>query len=169
MSTFAYGAITAQREDAPPAERVTAPNASPLRSIVDAAAALVPAEVLAVHVLAMPQLSETREIAGVTAFTITDKGAAQLLFWILVVTAMAVYALGHRRRRWDRWDFVRMLIPAGAFVCWSALQPTSAFDAVADPSPGMQYVIGVAGVVVLGLVAGALSTKADAKVPERPH
>jgi hypothetical protein len=173
MSTLAYATITARREAAPPGTSMTpgavAPGGAPavgpgVGAWIDAATALVPAEVLAVHAFLIQQVtSTTKDAAGHTVVTISSVGNAQLLFWILLALSSAIY-VGAHVKSWDRgWDFVRMLIPAAAFVLWSALQNGTAFDAVASWSEFTRYLVGVIGVIVLGYAAKVLAYKADAK------
>ncbi len=173
MSTLAYATITARREKAPPGTSMTpgavapgAPGAATaggpgIGAWIDAATALVPAEVLAVHAFLIQQVtSTTQDAAGHPVATISSVGNAQVLFWVLLALSAAIYVAAHVKS-WDRWDFVRMLIPAAAFVLWSTLQNGTAFDAVASWSEFTRYLIGVIGVIGLGYLARVLAYKAD--------
>lgn len=163
MSSLLYGALTRKREEAPPGTSST-DNPPGVSTYVDALAALVPAEVLAVHAIIMSLATETE--GGVTTIT----APAQLSFWFifLPIIAAVLYVAGLGKRP-DRLDALRMLIPALAFVGWTMLQPTTAFDGIAPNfDPDSRWSVGLALAVVLGIVAGALGVKADKKVPPAP-
>jgi len=89
----------------------------------------------------------------------------QLSFWGLVVAAAALYSVPRfMGGQWDRLDFIRMAIAPLAFVGWTMLQRTTAFDAVwptlaQPPRTVMALFLGA----VLGAVTAALALKADAK------
>lgn len=162
MSTLAYGALTRKREEA---EERKSTEAEPpgVKTYVDALAALVPAEVLAVHatVLEVTTTSEEDE-AGETVTTITEPGTLEWVFWALLATTVVLYLLGLRRRKPEGWDLVRLLIPPLAFVGWTMLLQPSAFDAV-DPGLGDadRTAIALIGALVFGAIAAALGQKAD--------
>lgn len=174
MSTLAYATLTARRQAAPrgtsmdPKAVVAGASAAGKPGVgawIDAATALVPAEVLAVHAFLIQQVSTTsKDAAGHPVFTIANPGNARLLFWILVVLSSAIY-LGAHVKTFQRWDLVRMLIPPAAFLLWSALQNGTAFDAVASWSQFTRYLVGVIGVIVLGYAAKVLAYKADEQTP----
>ena len=59
-----------------------------------------------------------------------------------------------------------MAIPPLAFVGWTMLQPTTAFDAIAGViTPDWRWTIGLALGLVLGVAATLLGIKADQKPP----
>lgn len=174
MSTLAYGALTRKREEAPPGESVS--RRSPgLNTHIDALAALVPAEMLAAHAAVLSFTTETNETAdGEKTTSITDAATLRWVFWALVALTVAFYIGGHLRRvggqmwkGWDRWDWLRMLIPAGAFVGWTMAQKATAFDAVApDWSSNTRYAMAIIGAIVLGGLATLLSATADQQNPK---
>jgi hypothetical protein len=95
----------------------------------------VPAEVLALHALALSLWTRTAEGAdGATSTAITDPTALRIVFVVLLGVAVVIYWLT-KRDSFDRLDLARMLLPAAAFVLWTAATPGSAFDAVA---PGLE-------------------------------
>ena len=163
MSAVFYGAVTRSREEAP----AKVPTGTKI--YVDALAALVPAEVLALHALVVSVATDHQSKGGSTAAVITDSGWLEASFYILLAVSMFLYAIGHFRRNWDAWDWIRMLLPAGAFAAWCLIQPTSAWDAVA---PGMstagRIIVGAVAAVVLGAVAAALAGKASDMPPPEP-
>jgi hypothetical protein len=134
-----------------------------VRPYVDTLAALVPAEVLAVQAFILTFTTKTVTVAGVETTSITDARVLETVWWALVILSAALYAIGHFRKFWDRWDWVRMLIPAAAFAIWTMGQPSSSFDAVADWSTAARYATVAIGAVVLAAIAAALGGKADEK------
>ena len=161
MSTFAYATLTSKREKAQPGQsEATSPG---VQTYVDALASLVPAEVLSVHAV---MLTFTTDTDGQGVTKITQPGALQFVFWALVVLSMVIYVSG-KWKQWDqRWGYIRVLIPPLAFVGWTMLQKSTAFDAVA---PGMNSAlrdaIAIIGAVVLGIIAAQLAYKADQRQP----
>jgi hypothetical protein len=133
-----------------------------VNTYVDALAALVPAEVLAIHSVIISLATTTTD--GVTKVT----AGPQLAFWFvfLTVIAMVLYLAGLQKRP-RGWDWVRMLIPGIAFIGWTLLQPTTAFDGVAPATfdPNSRWSFGLAIAVVLSIVAGALGRMADQAPP----
>jgi hypothetical protein len=167
MSTLMYAAVTAKREEAEP--RTSTTQTPGIAMYVDALAALVPAEVLAVHagILTFTTAS-VKDGAGNVTVRITEPGTLWWVFWALVVLSTVVYFAGLGRTKWDSWDWLRVLIPAAAFVGWTMLQKGSAFDAVAPNLPSAtRSAIAVIGAVGLGLLARGLASKADQKNPRR--
>ena len=162
MSTLAYAAMTNAREVAPARTSMRAGGSPGVKSYVDALAALVPAEVLAAHATI---LTFTTKTTGETV-TITERPALVIAFWGLIAVSVILYA-GARlmASKWDQRDWLRMLIPALAFVGWTMLQKATAFDAVASGLFGeaTRNVIAILGGIILGLVAAALAYKADQK------
>ena len=73
MSTLAYAALTARREEASPGTSTTS-GAPGMRTFVDALAALVPAEVLSVHaaVLSFTTNTAPAQEGGGAVVTISD-------------------------------------------------------------------------------------------------
>jgi hypothetical protein len=162
MSTIAYAALTARREDAvaKPAE-VQAPN---VKGYVDAVAALVPAEVLGLHALAISLTTEKH--GGSAGATITKSGAETLTwaFFVLLALSSAIYLATFKAAKNSPSSalLLRAAIPPLAFVCWTALQQTTAFDAVFPNVAIAPRVIGAAiGAIVLGYIARLGAVKAS--------
>src|SRR6266478_7030613 len=167
MSTFAYAAMTGTRETAPPG-RSTTTSSPGVRTYVDALAALVPAEVLAAHaaILTFTTKTATDAATGQTTVTITEPSALAITFYALIGVSMLLYVIARRMAgKWDKWDWLRVLIPPLAFVGWTMLQKATAFDAVAQGScsEAVRDVIAIIGGIVLGVVAAALAYRADQK------
>jgi hypothetical protein len=164
MSTLAYAALTKKRENATPGKS-TSDQAPGVSTWVDSLASLVPAEVLALHGVFITALTTTEMRNGKPVTTITDAGSLTAAFYALIGVSMLLY-VGARlmARVWDRLDFARMAIPPLAFVGWTMLQKSTAFDAAFPNVPwGPRFVIAVIGAVVLGLIAALLAYKADQK------
>lgn len=188
MATFAYALRTKQRESAEPGTSTT--TSSPGSTTwLDAMAALVPAEVLAIHMFAVSKLTESVEVAeggsvSVTAprqgaeeveaavddetvvTVISDPYALKVTFWALLVFSAVIY-IYKAWSNFNRLDMVRLFIPPAAFVLWTMLMPDSAFDAV---FPGAltevrRELFAVIGAGVLGFLAKALADQADKQQP----
>lgn len=187
MSAFVSGMLNAQREAAP--EGTSKDEEAPgFGSYVDVVAALVPAEVLAANALLLPAMTKTTEGSSVT--TITDSGALEVVFWLSIAVSVLLYFLGDRTRAkkaaqasqeeagpgqqvevipWGGWSYVKALIPAAAYVAWTMLQKSTAFDAIAPSmSEGLRLTIAVFGALALGAIAKAFSDHADNKEPPEP-
>ncbi|GHO90706.1 hypothetical protein KSF_007540 [Reticulibacter mediterranei] len=165
MSTLIYAQLTGKREEAIPN---TSTSTSPpgVQSYMDVLAALVPAEVLTVHtvVLSFTTMTEKNQ-AGELVTTITQPGTLKWVFVALLLLSISLYFVGHRSS-WDRWDFMRMLIPPLAFVGWTMLQKATAFDAIApDLGQASRDAIAVIGAVILAVIAAQLAYQADQKKP----
>jgi hypothetical protein len=160
MSTLAYAAFTTAREKAQPN---TSFSTSPpgVGTYVDAIAALVPAEVLTLHALILSVTTDT--VNGTTK--ITDALTLRWAFWGMILLSLALYLLPRAlARRWDKLDFLRMLIPPLAFAGWTMLQRATAFDAL-FPNAGdaPRTVIALFLAVILGVGASLLAYQADQK------
>lgn len=162
MSTLAYAALTTKREQATPATS-SSQNPPGVSTYVDALAALVPAEVLTLHALI---LSVTTTKADKVT-TITDPLTLRWAFAGLIVLSVLLYVASRLKNgSWDRLDFLRASIPPLAFVGWTMLQRSTAFDALApDMKDAPRTVAGLFLAVLLGLAAAALANKADQKTP----
>ncbi|HLY68741.1 MAG TPA: hypothetical protein VKR53_03360 [Puia sp.] len=129
MSTLTYAALTTRREKASPG--TSRSSSSPgVKTYVDAFAALVPAEVLSLHALI---ISYTTTTTADKRTTITDAGspALHMAFYGLIVISIILYVSARiKGGQWDSWDYCRALIPPLAFVGWTMLQRSTAFDAV---------------------------------------
>jgi hypothetical protein len=166
MSTLAYAQLTEKREAAIPG--TSTDKGSPgVRTWIDALAALVPAEVLAVHAALVATMTKAVPGAsGEPVTIITNVHTLSIVFYALVALSVLLYASARLvARKWDRLDYVRMLIPAFAFVGWTMLQRTTAFDAAwPNTSLDARTAIAVIGAVLLGVLASVLAYKADQKV-----
>lgn len=163
MSTLAYAALTTKREQSDPK---TSTSTSPpgLKTYVDALAALVPAEVLTLHAL----------IVSVTTKTVDAKtqiialGTLRWAFFGLIVLNIGIYVVPRLMvGKWDRLDYMRMVIPPLAFIGWTMLQRATAFDAVAPaalPEAARTVIALFLGVILVG-AATALAKQADKKKP----
>ena len=151
MSTLVYAALTGRRIAT---ARAAAPGEAPgIGQFVDAVTALVPAEVLSVHAVILTFTTETTD--GVTR--ITEPGILTAAFFALIGLSVFLYAFG-RWKTWARLDWARIFIPPLAFVAWTMLQRSTAFDAVL-PLMRMapRLLVAVIGAVVLGVVASVLA------------
>jgi hypothetical protein len=162
MSTLTYAALTTRREEAKP--RTSTKSSPPgVSTFVDVLAGLVPAEVLALHALILSATTKTTD--GQTI--ITEKGTLIGAFVGLVLLSIGLY-VGYRliNKKWDKWDWARMLIPPLAFVAWTMLQRATAFDAV-FPSLGdaPRTVVALFLAIILGVSAAFLAYQADLKPP----
>jgi hypothetical protein len=162
MSTLAYAQLTNKRDAAAPG---TSDTVSPgVQSYVDAVAALVPAEVLTLHALI---ISYTTETGADHVTKIVDGATLSWSFWALMLLSAAIYfSPRFLARQLDRWDSIRILIPPFAFVAWTMLQRTTAFDAVFPGVLSSQRTVAALFLaVILGGFASALAYKADQKQP----
>lgn len=183
MSTMAYGVISAQRQAA--AKGKSKEEKSPgFGSYVDVVAALVPAEILAANAALLPVMSTTSQDpkSGAAVTTITEPGTLKLVFWLSVASCVLLYVASQLARakkeraaadkgkaaaRWGYANWVRMLIPAGAYVGWTMLQKSTAFDAIAPSmSQSLRLTLAVFAAIALGVVAKALSDQADGQAPD---
>ena len=161
MSTLAYASLTTSREAAAPGTSIT--TSPGVGTYIDAFAALVPAEVLTLHALIISYTMQTR--GNATMIIAGDEPILRFSFWGLIVLSMILYA-GPRlfARKWDGWDYLRVLIPPLAFMGWTMLQKMTVFDAV---YPGLgetvRTIIALFLGVVLGLAAVALAYEVDRK------
>lgn len=181
MSTFAYGVMTKAREKTGPVTRgkTSLPG---VKGYIDAVAALVPAEILAFHALALQFTTKTIQSDGPGQVTgrveekvstakgenvtvVTEPGTLKIVFAGLVLAAPVIYWVGHRKS-WHPADFVRMLIPAAAFAVWTALQKATAFDAIWPSLSEAERFLGAAAIALaLGFLARELAYKADGSTP----
>lgn len=182
MSTLAYAQLTNAREAAPPGTSMSTGKPG-IQTYMDAFAALVPAEVLTLHALVISVTTEIPKAAGAGAAaaastaSAASAAAARIIpeavatltysFWGLVAASAALYAAprlmgGH----WDRLDWLRMLIAPLAFVGWTMLQRTTAFDAAfPDLQQAPRTVMALFLGATLGAITAALAQQADKKPP----
>jgi hypothetical protein len=144
-----------------------------LTPYVDALAAIVPAEVLGLHALAISLLTPTSvRDSGAVLTTVINPSDRLFLIFVFIVCfflSMGIYAFGHKRattKKFDGRDFLRMLVPAFAFVAWTMAQKTTAFDAIYPSMPeNFRFFIGAVGAIILGGLAGISSNKEDKRDP----
>ncbi len=174
MSTLLYGAVTAQRRATESGESKNE-KAPGLGTYVDTVAALVPAEILAANAALLPIMSSTAEVNGEPVTTITDPGTLKVVFWLSIVFSIFLFVVADRSRAkkaaakdgkpvagWSRWDCLRALIPAGSYVAWVMLQPSTSFDAIAPSmEEALRLTLAVFGAIALGVIAKGLGDKAD--------
>lgn len=158
MSTIAYAQLTNAREAAAPGKSTSEENPG-LRTYVDAFAALVPAEVLTLHAVIISFLTKSQQTPpGAGAVTLIPPDAMETLkvtFWGLVVLSMCLFAVPrYLGGKWDKYDFVRLLIVPFAFAGWTALQRTTAFDAA---FPQIHDIPRTVGALFLGAILGAVT------------
>jgi len=156
-------------------------RADPVKRWVDVVAALVPAEILALHALAMT-LGTTTTGAGDDATTVISRpGDMRLIFWGLVVLAPLLYLVGvllkalkgpatggslvGRVLGWRH--VVRALIASAAFVSWTMLQPSTAFDALGVELSGLLRASIAAVVAILISVVTAVLAAVSDKQPSQ--
>ena len=162
MSTLAYAAMTNRREAVAPLIAAAAvSNQQRLSTFVDALAALVPAEVLTLHALI---LSVTTTVTATTAGNVTTMNPGSTLKWAfggLIALSIVLYVVP-RLPKWKMLDYLRAAIPPLAFVAWTMLQRSTAFDAVAPRfSNASRTVVGLFMAVLLGVLATFLARKAE--------
>jgi hypothetical protein len=159
MSTIAYAAITPARGAPRPGISKTSGSRG-VQTYVDTLAALVPAEILAAHAAILTVTTKTTDKTVV----ITEPGALGLAFYCLIVLSLFLYIASRAMmRKWERLDFLRMLIPPLAFIGWTMLQKATAFDAVVSPeslSEAKRVVIAIIGGLALAGIAALLAYRA---------
>ena len=162
MSIILYAQLSSKRDMATARMSVEAEPPG-LKTYVDSLAALVPSEILTLHAL---MLSATTRTDGVTT-TIVDAETLGYAFYGLILLSFGIY-VGARwvERRWIALDWIRMLIPPVAFIGWTMLQRTTAFDAVVNGiSDAQRTVFALFLASILGFGAAALAHKANQSPP----
>jgi hypothetical protein len=159
MSTLAFAALTNKRDEATPGTSTSA-NAPGVSTFIDALVALVPAEVLTLHAVILTATTTTAD----KVTTIDDVPTLQWAFAGLIILSIIFYVVP-RFPHWEIFDFFRAAIAPLAFVGWTMLQKSTAFDAVA-PNLGdaRRTVIGLFLAVLLGVATMVLARKADQRV-----
>lgn len=145
------------------------PQPTPRDKLVTIVAGLIPADILAAHLILLQGTTKVNENPppGLEkpVIEITDKGALEAGFIALIILSLVFYAVG-RYRAGGKFNPVRdiglALVPALAFVAWTALQRATAFDAI-NADAGDRTVWGL----VTALLAIALSTAFTGKT-EKP-
>jgi hypothetical protein len=166
MSSFVYGAVTRKRVQAESGAS-TGAQAPGVKTYLDTLAALVPAEVLAFHAFMVEESTDTKKVGGKAITTITDAGALKATFFVCIGLSIALFLFGRLgssdpNKGWKPSDYLRLAIPPLAFVLWTIVQKSTAWDAVAPDKLSEAYraLIGGAGAVVLGGAAALLGIKA---------
>lgn len=178
MSSVAFGALATRREQS---DSGTSKSEQPpgLNTYIDVLAALVPAEVLAIHALIIAAVTKTIPL-GQTQ--ITDQTTLRWAFWLLLGLSAVLFITGRRPvptpavvrqqsggtvppvQHWEWQDLIRLLIPPAAFAGWAMVEPASVWNAVAPAtSSGMRILIPTVGAVLLAAVTKALATHSDKK------
>lgn len=167
MSTLAYGAVCRKRAEATQ-DQSTTTEPPGVKTYVDALAALVPAEVLVLHAFMVELTTSTKKAGGVAVTTIDDAATLKATFWVCIALSI-VFFVAARRGAWKKLDVVRAVIPAAAFVLWTVVQKSTAWDAVSPDSlsEGGRALIGAAGALVLGLLAARLGVQLDKSPSQR--
>jgi hypothetical protein len=176
MSSYMYGTLTGQRlktpsesvlvfDSVPAGEGATTTQpAAPkdtVRHWLDVVTALVPAEVLALHGVAMSYGTTTTGTGEDAVIRITYPGEMRVVYVAMMILAAGIYLLGVKNvRRWDTW--VRAAIPIAAFVIWTMIQPSTAFDAFPFGLTAFaRTMLAVFGAIVLAAIVNLLATRAD--------
>jgi hypothetical protein len=165
MSATAYGVLSWRREASSPGT-TKAKEPPGVKSYIDVLAALVPSEALTFHALVLSQNTKPGASTppGQIVTMISNSGALWWTFWACIVLSIVLYCFGHGAAAWDKWDYLRVLIPPIAFIGWTMLQPGTAFDAVwPNFDPGTRFVFALFIAIALGAFATWLSNKADEK------
>jgi len=163
VSAFAAGVIAAKREAAP-AGQSTSTSPPGVGMYLDALTGLLPAEALSLHAVILGFTTRTTTAAPTKVSVISEPTTLKWAFWGLIVLCPILFLAGRKagngpgRGTWI--TIVQCLIPAAAFVAWTMLQKTTAFDAVDGAlATGARDTIAVFAAVVLGLVASACGYK----------
>lgn len=170
MSTILLGALTAKREDAEQGKSKDE-KAPAVKPYVDALAALVPAEVLALNAVILQFSTEVSEDKKTTV--ITEPTTLKWAFVALLVLSVVAFvssrflAKNKKLKAPKLWVLtLQCLIPPLAFLGWTMLQPVSAFDVVdSGLTIGARQTIAVIGAVFLGIGAAALGYKLNSEAP----
>lgn len=160
MSTLVYAALNNIRDKATPE------MPSGIKTYVDTMAALVPAEVLTLHALTLSVTTATMtDASGKVVTKITDGVTLEYAFWALIALSVVLY-LVPRFKTWKRLDYVRAIIPPCAFVVWTMLQRSTAFDAIASGlGNAPRTVIALFAAAIIGLLGAMLAVKAEKEQP----
>jgi hypothetical protein len=165
MSTLLFAQRMNERDGTEPEK----PPAS--KMFVDAAAALVPAEVLAVHLAIITvNTAVTKGDQGEVVTKITEPEVLKWAFFALLGLAVVIYLVARiASGLFDKGDVLCALIPPAAFACWAMLQRPTAFDAVwPELTEGTRVTIAVIAVGVLGAIAALASYEAAGAAKKRP-
>jgi hypothetical protein len=154
LSTFAYAVVSQQREEHKQQPIDGGRPVGPLSGYTEAMAGLVPAEVLALHAVVLSFTTETD--AGTNTTIITRPELLTVAFWGLFALSIGLFLLAKGRHLVKK-DWGRACVPPAAFIAWTMLQRSTAFDAVSDMDTATRNVVAAFTAVVLVALAGALS------------
>jgi hypothetical protein len=164
MSTLAFGRIVAKRGSIPDASLRNADASTEGQDenkLISALAALFPVEVLAGHALILAASTTTTDDGSTTI----NPGATVPLgasLIVLMVVAVAMFAIGNWGQAWKRVDYIRAAVPPFAFLAWTGLIGTSALTPwLAEINKGTEIdrVVVVVAAVALGAIVAAVGYK----------
>ena len=150
--SYAYGSLVNRaREDAALAD---AKEETDTNKYVALIAALVPADVLAIHAIVL-SLTTTTDDAGTTS--ITNAGLLGNSFIVLVIVSAALYLLGRGLKEFKPKDLILLVIPPLSFAAWAALIGTSAL------TPWVAGVISREALLITATILAVLIIAVNAK------
>ncbi|MEO7268333.1 MAG: hypothetical protein ABIW49_03910 [Knoellia sp.] len=177
MSSYLYGALTRKRLDTKSGsvlafgqaesdgDEIAALGDATKETVShwqDTLVALVPAEVLAFHGVAMTLGTTTTGTGDDTTTVITSPTEMLYVYWGLIIASFVLYLAGSKNL--SLINLARGLVAPAAFVLWTMIQPSTAFDALAwNPSTLLRVMIALGGAVLLGLLVKYLATLADSE------
>jgi hypothetical protein len=123
VSALAYGQLTKSRGGGVPV--AFGPGGAKENKLLTAIAALIPADVIALHALILSKTTTTNK-AGTT--TIIDPVPLKWSLVGLMAIAMLLFLAGRGLKDWKKVDLVRLFVPPVAFVSWTGLIGTSALS-----------------------------------------
>jgi hypothetical protein len=118
--SYAYGALVHRAREGGLADDKVATETNKYVALI---AAIVPADVLAVHAIVLG-LTTTTDASGTT--TITNADLLKTSFLGLLVLSVFLYLIARGITGWKGADWVLFAIPPLAFVAWTGLIGTSA-------------------------------------------
>jgi hypothetical protein len=132
------------------------PKPSARDQLVTTVAGLVPADILIAHAALLAATTKVDDKATPPVTTITEKGTLEDGFYWLIGLSILLYVAG-RIKAGGAFKMIKdpllALVPAAAFVGWTALQRSTAFDAVSGTTEGKRVLIGL----ICGIGAVAIS------------
>jgi hypothetical protein len=118
--------------------------------------------VLAAHAVILTFTTRKATASGDHGAVVSDPAALILAFVCLVFMSAGFYLVGRRPARITPDVVVGAALPALAFVAWTMILPTSAFDALAPSmSFAMREVIGVLAAIILPVIGTVLAGMLD--------
>jgi len=148
MSAILYGKLVRkQTEDAVKGAAVKGDAGE--NKLATAIAALIPAEIIALHGLVLSRTTTTGA-DGSTAITQPETLKWSLI--VLLVVTVGVYLIGRGLKDWQNLDYIRAVVPPFAFLAWTGLLGTSALTPWVL-GQNQTYVCLGAGVLAVVLIA----------------